>query len=117
MRIDPPPDLPPLANRRPVLRKRSLLGCKVIYAQGRYSFACTIRNISPGGARIAFAPGERLPSHFVLINERNRTGHKARLIWAARTEAGVELESTFPLNAIPDDLPYLKRFASPSGAN
>ena len=108
---------PPLANRRPAQRKRAFLGCRIVYAEGRYSFACTIRNIAPGGVRIAFAQGERLPSSFYLINERERTGHKARIIWASEAEAGVELESTFPLHAIPPELSYLKRFASRAGMN
>lgn len=115
MRIDPPSELPPLANRRPAGRKRAFLGCKIIYEEGRYSLPCTIRNISPGGVRIAFATGERMPSRFYLINERERTGHKARIIWVSHAEAGVELESTFPLHAIPAELSYLKRFA-PRGA-
>jgi hypothetical protein len=114
MRTDPPSELPPLANRRPTGRKRAFLGCKIIYDEGRYSFPCTIRNISPSGARITFASGERMPSSFYLINERERTGHKARIIWASLAEAGVELESTFPLHAIPGELSFLKRFASRS---
>ena len=67
--------------------------------------------------RIAFAPGERLPSQFVLINERERTGHKARIIWASQAEAGVALESSFPLHAIPGALSYLNRFISCGGMN
>ena len=108
---------PPLANRRPAQRKRAFLGCQIVYAEGRYSFPCTIRNISPRGARIAFAQGERMPSNFILINERERTGHKAHLVWASPAEAGVELETSFPLHAIPDELSYLKRFASKNGMN
>ena len=108
---------PPLANRRPTPRKRAFLGCRIVYAEGRFSFPCTIRNISPTGARIAFAPGETLPARFYLINAREHTGHQARIIWASQTEAGVELESTFPLHDIPPEFSYLKRFASRAGMN
>ena len=117
MRIDPPSEPPPLANRRPAGRKRAFLGCKIVYAEGRYSFPCTIRNIAPSGVRVAFAPGERMPSDFILINERERTGHKAHIIWASQAEAGVELQSTFALHAIPAELSYLKRFTNRGGMN
>lgn len=117
MRLSHSSGPPPLANRRPAQRKRAFLGCKIVYGEGRYSFPCTIRNISPSGVRIAFAPGEALPSSFYLVNGRERSGHRARVIWASQAEAGVELETTFPLHAIPEELKFLRRFAVRGAVN
>ena len=73
------PEPPPLANRRPGVRKRSFLGCTVVYGDGAHSFACVIRDIAPTGARIGFEAGHSMPSSFWLINSRDRTAHKAKI--------------------------------------
>ena len=103
-------EAPPLANRRPQMRKRAFLGCTAVYGDGAYSIACVIRNIAPSGARIGFEVGSRIPSPFWLINSRDRIVHKARIVWATGTEAGVEFDATYPLHQLPPDLAYLKRF-------
>jgi hypothetical protein len=108
-------DLPPLANRRPQTRKRSFLGCTVVYGDGAYSFPCVIRDVAPGGARIAFEAGSSLPGNFWLINGRDRTAHKARIAWATAKEAGLEFESSHPIHQLPPELGYLKRFAGRVG--
>ena len=105
------PDVPPLANRRPAPRKRSFLGCTVVYGDGAYSFPCVIRDVAPTGARIGFEAGSHMPPSFWLINGRDRTVHKARVAWATAKEAGVEFESSQPVHQLPPELSYLKRYA------
>ena len=115
--IEPDMDtqFPPLANRRPQPRKRAFLGCTAVYGEGAYSFACVIRNIAPGGARIGFEIGNAMPSPFWLINSRDRTVHKAHIAWSTATEAGVEFETSYPLHQLPPELSYLKRFGGRAG--
>lgn len=103
--------LPPLAERRPGRRTRSLLGGMVVYADGQRSFPCTIRNVTAKGARIAFADGHTPPSSFHLVNLRDQMVHQAHMVWASATEAGVALESGVAMGALPQNLGYLKRFA------
>jgi hypothetical protein len=102
---------PPLAERRPGRRTRSLLGGVVVYAEGQRSFPCTIRNITARGARIAFADGHAPPSSFQLINLRDQMVHQAHIVWASATEAGVALESGVAMGALPHNLRYLKQFS------
>lgn len=109
------PEPPPLANRRPGVRKRSFLGCTVVYGDGAHSFACVIRDIAPTGARIGFEAGHSMPSSFWLINSRDRTAHKAKIAWSTAKEAGVEFESSIPLHQLPAELGYLKRYAGRVG--
>jgi hypothetical protein len=102
---------PPIAERRPERRKRAFLGGIVVYAEGRHSFACTIRNITARGARIAFAAGRSPPSSFHLISLRDHVVHPAHIVWASATEAGVALEDGIAMAELPHALGYLKRFA------
>lgn len=104
-------EIPPIANRRPLPRKRSFLGCMIVYGDGAYSIPCTIRDISPSGAHITYETASNLPARFWLINLRDRTAHKTRMAWSTATEAGVEFESGMPLHQLPPELAYLKRSA------
>ena len=45
-------DLPPLAERRPVPRRRVLLGGVATYEDGAYTLNCQIRDLNEKGARI-----------------------------------------------------------------
>ena len=101
---------PPVAERRPNNRRRALLGGMVVHSQGRFSFSCTIRNVSADGARISFKRGQVMPSDFILIDTWAGQGHRARIAWLTATEAGVSFSQSFDMNSIADPaLNYLKR--------
>ena len=101
---------PPAADRRPKSRRRALLGGLVVHSGGRFSFPCTIRNVSEDGARIAFRKGQMLPSDFYLVDTWAGQGHRARIAWVTATEAGLSFSGSFDMNAITDPaLSYLRR--------
>jgi hypothetical protein len=105
-----PIENPPAAERRPNSRRRALLGGLVVHSQGRFSFPCTIRNLSADGARIAFKRGQVMPSDFLLVDTWAGQGHRAHIAWLTATEAGVSFSSSFDMNGITDPaLGYLKR--------
>lgn len=106
---------PPPADRRPSPRRRSFLGGRIVYAEGRFSLPCTIRNISASGVRIAFTPGTTLPESFYLINAKERVIYRGKIIWATNAEAGVKIEEQFSVDAIPSGLAYLNRFVAQAG--
>jgi hypothetical protein len=102
--------LPPPAERRPKSRKRVLLTGIVTYAEGAFSFDCTLRNLSETGARIAIGKNMQFPSDFYLINVRDRVAYDAKLVWNNSAEVGVTFKSTMPLAGISDPkLSFLKR--------
>ncbi len=103
---------PPLAER-PKPRKRALLSGTVVHSQGRFSFACTIRDTSVTGARIAFAGGNALPGEIYLINRRGNTVHRCDIAWMRNNEAGLEFRSSDNMAALPDSLAFLRRFGAP----
>jgi len=101
----------PAADRRPKSRRRALLGGVVMHSGGRFSFPCTIRNLSETGARIAFKKGQMMPSDFYLVDTWAGQGHRARIVWVKAAEAGVAFAESFDMNGITDPaLGYLKRF-------
>jgi len=102
---------PPAADRRPNARRRALKGGMVVHSGGRFTFPCTIRNLSEDGARIAFKRGQMMPSDFYLVDTWAGQGHKAHIAWVTATEAGLSFTGSFDMNAITDPaLGYLKRF-------
>jgi hypothetical protein len=103
-------DLPPMAERRPKMRKRVLLTGIIAYDEGAHSFHCTIRNLSESGARLAVTDNALFPSDFYLINVRDRVAYDAKLVWNKRSEIGVTFKATIPLASITDPaLAFLKR--------
>lgn len=105
-------DIPPLAERRPSPRRRTFLGGRIVYAEGRFSLPCTIRNISASGLRIAFPPGTTLPASFYLINAKERRIYRGQIVWANNAEAGAKIEEQFSVDAVPTELAYLNRFVA-----
>lgn len=111
-----PAQTPPPAERRPPnsgmkVRRRALLGGLVVHSQGRFSFPCTIRNLSGDGARITFKKGQMMPSAFFLIDTWAARGHRAQVAWITASEAGVSFNDSFDMDAIADPaLAYLKRY-------
>lgn len=95
-------DFEPRSERR----RRVLLG-GVVSADGVQSFECAIRDITEEGARL-FARGAKFPAQFHLIHVRDRTAHRARVIWNRDSEVGVCFNDSFRLAEITDPaLSYL----------
>jgi len=101
MRKGDPSDVPPV-ERRPLQRKRVLLGGIITYASGAHSFACTFRNLAASGARINIGRDMQFPSEFYLINVKDQLAHEAKVIWNNGTEVGVEFKQTFQVDKITD---------------
>jgi hypothetical protein len=76
-------------ERREEQRLRSLLG-GVISFNRRYSpVNCTIRNLSPAGARIQFDNNAVLPAEFDLTLTTRGKSYLAKTVWRGHDSAGV----------------------------
>ena len=103
-------ELPPLAERRPVPRKRVLLGGVAAYENGSYSLKCQIRDLNEKGARITVSSRQALPEELYLIIMRDHLVHKARLIWRKGEQAGLEFLTSEDVRNLSDPgLKYLTR--------
>ena len=102
-------DLPPLAERRPVPRRRVLLGGVATYEDGAYTLKCQIRDLNEKGARITASGAQSLPEEFYLVVMRDHMAHKSRLVWRKGDDMGLEFLSSLDVRQITDpSLKYLK---------
>lgn len=104
------PELPPVVDGRRAVRKRVILGAKVVYNEGAYSVDCRIRDLSDGGARIILAPGLVIPTRLILIDTRNSIAYESEVAWLKAPEFGLKFLATHPMRNLPPHLQYLKRY-------
>ena len=106
-------DLPPMAERRPVPRRRVLLGGVAAYEDGAFTLKCQIRDLNEKGARIVVSSRQSLPEELYIVIQRDHMAHKARLVWRKGDEAGLEFITSEDVRAITDPgLKYLSRLYS-----
>src|SRR6185312_14369946 len=97
-------------ERRPHRRQRVLCPALIVFNRGEDILHCSIRDLSPGGGRIAFPLHSRFPSHFHLIDFPGRTAYEARVIWSSECQAGLSLHGALAMGAIADPaLAFLER--------
>jgi hypothetical protein len=87
---------------------RTPVGARAIFADGRLSIDCRIRNFSITGARLALDGLTVLPDQFLLeVPVRNKT-YRAELRWKSRDAAGVKFLDEVAYEAPPASLDQLQ---------
>jgi hypothetical protein len=78
-------------ERRSTPRQRTLKGGKIVFNAGRSVISCTVRSLSPAGARLTVASVVGIPDAFELqvMAEKPRP---CRVVWRAAAELGVAFE-------------------------
>jgi hypothetical protein len=76
-------------ERRSVPRQRTLKGARIVINDGFSTFQCTVRNLSPAGAKLTLASVVGIPDSFGLALDDGRR-FSCRTIWRTGTEIGVE---------------------------
>lgn len=87
----------PVFERRREPRRRTLLTGKLVSIDNSFSADCTIRDLSPGGARIA-VNAEAVAAGPLLIVVKNAVVHTSRTAWRDRGLAGLQLLDAFDLS-------------------
>lgn len=82
----------------------------VVHSGGRFSFPCTIKDISDGGIRILFAAGSAVPSQIEVINRSNGMVYHCDVIWTTSAAAGLKFRATYDMKELPPELDFLRRF-------
>jgi hypothetical protein len=80
----------PMIERRAVPRRRVLKAGAIAYDGG--GTICTVRNLSPNGARIDLANPLGLPSSFTLVIRTDNIMRRCRPIWRSGNQLGVAFE-------------------------
>jgi hypothetical protein len=109
---------PPMAERRPFVRKRVLLGGVAVYPIRRDGANCQIRDLTASGARITVLHAANLPDQLHLIVVREQLAYEARVIWRKGEEAGLSFIKAIDLRASTDpSLMHLVRILSQQQSN
>jgi hypothetical protein len=78
-----------MEERRKTVRQRSYLGGRIAFNNRYSTMDCTVRNISAGGARVAFSDAVVLPQDVDLAINQKGLNARARVVWRSATEMGV----------------------------
>lgn len=77
-------------ERRSELRRRSLLRGSVVFADGKSSMDCIVRDITSKGARLKFSGPALVTPNFVLrLIDRGET-HVSQKVWMRGDEMGTK---------------------------
>jgi hypothetical protein len=78
-----------MEERRKTVRQRSYLGGRVAFNSRYSTLDCTVRNLSAGGARVAFSDPAVLPQDLDLSIQQKGLHARARVVWRSATEMGL----------------------------
>src|SRR5665213_1722402 len=96
-------------EKRAQSRKRVFMGGVVVYEEGLCSFACTIRNMTEAGARIAIPRWQVFPAIVYLISIKTERAYAARVAWVGEREAGLTFIDSFDLKDVRPDIAHLRK--------
>jgi hypothetical protein len=79
-------------ERRRVRRSRTLKGGRIVFNAGYSDFECTIRDLTPIGAKLQLGESIGVPNHFELEVERGQPRRKCTVRWRAGSTLGVSFD-------------------------
>jgi hypothetical protein len=77
-------------ERRRHPRSRTFKAARILLNQHHSTISCTIRNLSPLGARLDVASALGIPERFDIIFDADRSIRPCRVIWQNEKQLGVE---------------------------
>jgi len=106
-----------LRNQRPAgayesrpPRKRTCLDGKLVYGEGAFTIDCSVRDISEGGAKVALARHQALPSDLHLIVVKYCVAYSAKTMWVNFPARGLKFHGAYPLSeTLPKELKFLRQ--------
>jgi hypothetical protein len=78
-------------ERRAHARHRVFKGGRLAF-NGGHGIDCTVRNISPGGARVDLASPATLPERFTLLIRTDRLERRCHQVWTDNTHIGLAFD-------------------------
>lgn len=84
-----------MVEKRKALRARTLLGGVIAFNSRASTMDCQVRNLSSGGAKVAFTNTAVVPDQFDLAIARQDRSFRARMVWRTPNEAGVAFMSEY----------------------
>ena len=78
-------------ERRAHTRHRVFKGGRLAF-KGGSSVECTVRNISPGGARVDLTSPVALPEQFTLLIDTDHFKQRCHPVWTRNTRIGLAFD-------------------------
>lgn len=97
-----------MVERRKSVRDRTFLGGVIAFNKRNSTMDCTVRNLSPEGAKVTFTNTAAIPDRFDLVIDRKQRSFNARVIWRGAEEAGLAFLGEYAGDA-PIPLEWVKR--------
>lgn len=97
---------PLMDEHRAHQRIRSYLRGEIVHSGGRIRLECTVRDLSPEGARIQVAGDITLPDPFELHIPQRGMAEKSHIVWRHGNETGVHFAhdtAAAPTNSTPQN--------------
>ena len=82
----------PNPDNRQAERRRTLKGGRIVFNGGRSTIDCTVRNLSPRGAKLQVTSVVGIPDTFDLLLE-GHAREPCRVVWRSLKELGVEFSA------------------------
>lgn len=79
-------------EKRGVPRRTTLKSGKIVFNAGRSTIDCTVRNLSPKGAKLLVSSVVGIPETFDLVLD-GHSRQPCRIIWRRLKEIGVEFRT------------------------
>jgi PilZ domain len=79
-----------MQDRRHQPRARALKSAKIVFNSRFSTMDCTVRNLSPRGAKLIVGTQMGVPERFDLTFEADGSKRACRVIWRKEGEIGVE---------------------------
>jgi len=80
------------ADHRAAQRRTTLKGGRIVFNRGRSTVDCTVRNLSPTGAKLQLASVVGIPDTFDLLLDGS-TRQPCKVAWRRLKELGVEFRT------------------------
>lgn len=108
-----PASKPADEDLRRATRVRTLLGGRIVFHDGAYSYNCVVRDVSENGARVEIPAARLIPRRFFFLTSREAVAYDADLVWRTQRMAGVKFRQRIDLSTCADPkLRYLKLAAA-----
>jgi hypothetical protein len=79
----------PRSDLRTDSRSRTLLGAQIVFNNRCSTIDCTVRDLSPTGAKVLVSPHVAIPDEFDLNIPQSQRKHRARIMWRDADSCGV----------------------------
>jgi hypothetical protein len=81
-------------DRRSARRNRTLKGARIVFNAGFSAFECTVRDLTPDGAKLQLGEATGVPNHFELELEHGQPRRKCTVRWRAGLTIGVSFDDS-----------------------